>query len=40
MEINKMLQMGVIELCKTERVAPIVLAPKKDGSLYFCIDYR
>ena len=39
-EVNKMLQARVIEPASTERASPVVLVPKKDGSLRFCIDYR
>lgn len=39
-EIDKMLKAGVIEPAKTEWASPIVFAPKKDGQLRFCIDYR
>ena len=39
-EIKKMLDADVIEPAITEWAAPIVFAPKKDGYLRFCIDYR
>lgn len=33
-------KMGVIEPAQTERVAPIVFAPKEDGPLSFCFLSR
>ena len=39
-EVEKMLKKGVIELSTSEWAAHVVFAPKKDGSLMLCIDYR
>ena len=39
-EIRKMLDAGVIEPATSEWASPIVLAPKKHGSLRFCVDNR
>ena len=39
-EVKKQLAAGVIEPSNSEWAAPVLFAPKKDGRLRFCIDYR
>ena len=39
-EVKKLLNAGVIEPVSTEWASPVVLVPKKDGSLRFCVHYR
>ena len=39
-EVRRQLEAGVIEPSNSEWAAPVLFAPKKDGKLRFCIDYR
>lgn len=39
-ELESMLTLGVVEESKSEWRSPIVLVPKPDGSVRFCIDFR
>lgn len=39
-ELDEMLKLGVVEPCENLWSSPILLTPKKDGKLRFCLDSR
>ncbi|KAK8760677.1 hypothetical protein V5799_028056 [Amblyomma americanum] len=39
-QVDKLLEMSLIFLCKSPHAHPVVCVPKKDGSLRMCVDFR
>ena len=39
-EVHTMIEMDVVEPSSSEWSSPIVIVPKKDGSLRVCMDFR
>ena len=40
MELEQMESMGIIRPSTSEWASPIVIVPKKDGTIGLCVDYR
>lgn len=39
-QLDEMLSLGVVEECESPWSSPVLLTPKKDGTLRFCLDSR
>ncbi|KYB29879.1 hypothetical protein TcasGA2_TC034535 [Tribolium castaneum] len=40
MEIERLLQQGIIEECDSAWASPVVMVPKANGTIRLCVDYR
>lgn len=39
-ELDEMIELGVVEQCESPWSSPVLVTPKKDGKLRFCLDSR
>lgn len=39
-EVQAMLELGVIEESHSKWLSPVILVPKLDGTIWFCINFR
>ncbi len=40
LELEKMLEMGLIRCSHSAWISPIIPVPKKEGTVQFCVDYH
>lgn len=39
-EVQRLLDLGIVETCESAWTAPVILVPKKTGGIRMCVDYR